>query len=124
VCRQAKAINKAVEAVLRLSADELPVIPGMPDAPESYRRLLALHGEISRLTGDNTYFLGCRDAARVCPGLSYQLANEINRSLDRLGVIQIVRVGAARRNGNATEFRYLLAQTNHPSQEDDVELSL
>jgi hypothetical protein len=39
-------INKALEAVSDRSADELPVIPGIPDAPESYRRLAALHHEI------------------------------------------------------------------------------
>src|SRR5437867_13456714 len=42
-------LNKALEAVRKLSASELPVVPGIPDAHESWRRVLALHREISRL---------------------------------------------------------------------------
>jgi hypothetical protein len=75
-------INKALEVVLKLPVSKLPEISGIPDAPESLCRLAALHHEISRLTGGNTHFLSCRDAAKACPGLSYQLANEINRALE------------------------------------------
>ncbi len=75
-------INKALEVVLKLPVSKLPEISGIPDAPESLCRLAALHREISRLTGGNTHFLSCRDAAKACPGLSYQLPNEINRALE------------------------------------------
>lgn len=105
-------INKAVAAVAQLSVSELPIIPGLPNASEPMRRLAGLHREISRLTGGNTYFLGCRDAAKACPGLTHQKANQINRALTRLGVVKIVRVGDERPNGKATEFRYLLPQTD------------
>jgi len=104
-------INKALAAVAQLSVSELPIIAGLPNASEAMRRVAGLHREISRLTGGNTYFLGCRDAAKACPGLTYQKANQINRALDRLGVIKIVRVGDERPNGKATEFRYLPPET-------------
>src|SRR5262245_56842438 len=40
-------LNKARENVSKLPPSELPIIPGMPGAPESWRRLTALHGELS-----------------------------------------------------------------------------
>src|SRR5205823_5536750 len=98
--------NKALEAVSKLSVSELPIIPGVRNAPESWRRVMALHRELSRLSGGKTYFLSCRDAAKACPGLSHQQAYNINLALAQLGMIKIVRVGEARPNGRrATEFR-------------------
>jgi len=101
--------TKALEAVVNLSPSELPVIPGMPDAPESWRRQAAMHREMSRRSRGNTYFLSCRDAAKAFSGMSYQAAGDIRRALERLGVIKIVRVGDQRPNGKASEFRYLLS---------------
>ena len=102
-------LNKALEAVGKLSASELPVVPGIPDAHESWRRVLALHREMSRLCGGKTYFLSCRDTAKAFLGLSYQTAHNINLALERLGVIKIVRVGKAHPDGGrASEFRYPL----------------
>jgi hypothetical protein len=66
---------------------------------------------MSRLTGGNTYFLGCRHAAKACLGLTHQKANKVNRALARLHVIKIVHVGDERPNGKATEFRNLLPDT-------------
>jgi hypothetical protein len=106
-------IRKALEAVSNLSASELPAIPGYADARESWRRLAALHRELFRLSGGKTYFLGCRDAAKVHPGLIHQTAYNINLALARLGVIKIVRVGDARENGRASKFRYLLSQSEN-----------
>jgi CHC2 zinc finger len=57
--------NKALEAVSKLSVSELPAIPGAPDAPEGWRRVAALHRELSRLAANGTYFLSYRDAAKV-----------------------------------------------------------
>ena len=34
--------------------------------------------------------------------------SDINHTLERLGVIKVVRVGDQRSNGKASEFRYLL----------------
>jgi CHC2 zinc finger len=104
-------IRKALEAVSNLSASELPAIPGYADARESWRRLAALHRELFRLSGGKTYFLGCRDAAKVHPGLSHQTAYNINFALARLGVIKIVRAGDSRPGGKASQFGYLLSQT-------------
>jgi hypothetical protein len=106
-------LNKALEAVSKLSPSELPMIPGMPDTPESLRRVAALHREMSRLCEGKTYFLGCRDAAKASPGLSHQTAYNINLALAQLGLIEIVRVGDAHPNGKASRFRYLLAQTEN-----------
>jgi hypothetical protein len=39
--------------------------------------------------------------------------SDINHALERLGVIKIVRVGDQRPNGKASEFRYLLSQTEN-----------
>ena len=103
--------KKALEAVSKLPLSELPMIPGIPDAPESWRRVAALHCEMSHRSGGNTYFLSCRDTAKADPSLSHQSAYNINLALARLGVIGIVCVGDARPNGKASKFRYPLAQT-------------
>jgi hypothetical protein len=95
-------LNKALEAVLALK--EYPDIPGIPGAPESWRRVAALHRELSIRTGGYTYFLSCRDAAKASPGLSFQRAADIAQVLERAGVIAIMRVGNKRK---ASEFRYL-----------------
>jgi DNA primase (bacterial type) len=108
-------LNKALEAVAELSPDELPVIPAIPEASVSWRRLAALHCEMSCRSGGNTYFLSCRDAANVFPGLSYQAVSDINHVLARLRVIKIVRVGDRRPNGKASQFQYLLSQTEDRS---------
>jgi hypothetical protein len=105
--------KKALEAVSKLSPSELPMIPGMPDTPESLRTVAALHREMSRLCEGKTYFLSCRDTAKAVPGLSHQTAYNINLVLERLGVIKIVRVGDARPNGKASKFRYLLSQSEN-----------
>jgi len=64
--------------------------------------------------------LGCRDTAKACQGLSYSPANEINRALERAGLIKIVRVGDARPNGGkASQFRYLLPQIENVADEAD-----
>jgi len=110
---ESDTINKALENVSMLASSERPAIPDYTNAPESSRRVAALHREMWRLTGGNTYFLSCRDAAKAVPGLSHQAACDINRALERLGVIMIVRVGDLRPNGKASQFRYLLSQSEN-----------
>jgi hypothetical protein len=113
-------LRKAVEAVSKLSASELPVIPGMPEAPESWRRVAGLHCELSRRSDGKTYFLSCRDAAKVYDGLSHQAAYTITLALARLGVIKIVCKGKAGSNsGEAAEFRYLLPESESGEEGDD-----
>jgi hypothetical protein len=63
--------------------------------------------------------LSCRDTAKAFPGLRHQTAYTINLALAQLGVIEIVRVGDARPNGKASEFQYLLSQTENRDDEDD-----
>jgi hypothetical protein len=106
---EGETIKNALESVLKLPVSELPVIPDYADAPESWRRMVALHRELWQRSGGDTYFLTCRDAAKAVPGMNHQTAYNINLALDRLGVIKVVRVGDARPNGGrASEFRYLL----------------
>jgi hypothetical protein len=102
-------LNKALKAVAKLSVSQLPAIPEIPDAPESLRRVAALHRELSRLCGGKKYFLTCRDAAKASCGLSHQKACNINLALAQLGVIKIVRAGDSRPGGKASQFQYLLS---------------
>jgi len=109
---EGETIEKALKAVSKLSTAQLPMIPGYDNAPENWRRVAALHRELSRSCRGNTYFLSCRDGALIHSGLSYQAVSDINRTLERLGVIKVVRVGDQRPNGKASEFRYLLADAD------------
>ena len=102
-------LNRALETVAKLSPDELPVIPEIPHASERLRRVAALHRELSRLCGSKTYFLTCRDTAKVFPGLRHQAAWNINGALAQLGVVEVVRAGDPHPGGRASQFRYLLA---------------
>src|SRR5205823_6632016 len=90
---EGETIKKALASVSKLSPSQLPMIPGYPNAPESWRRVAALHRELLRLCRHNIYFMSCRDAAQVLPGLSYQAVSNINHALERLGVIKVVHVG-------------------------------
>ena len=96
-------------ALAGISASPLPEIPGRADAPESWQSVAALHRELARQSPSGTYFLSCRDAAKAHPSLNKDSANNINRALAQLGVIEIVRIGAPHPGGNASEFRYLLS---------------
>jgi hypothetical protein len=109
---EGETIEKARAAVLKLLPTQLPTIPRYPNAPESWRRVAALHRELFRLCRGNTYFLSCRHGAKAHSGLSYQAVSDINHTLERLGVIKLVRVGDQRPNGKASEFRYRLADAD------------
>jgi hypothetical protein len=113
--------GEALELALsRLPASALPEIPGMPDAPEHWRTLAALHRELARQSASGTYFLSCRDAARAHASLNKDSANTINHALAQLGVIKVVRIGVARPGGKASEFRYLLATAIEPPRFESV----
>lgn len=99
----------ALENVAKLSRNELPIIEGKPNAPESWQRLTALHQELARLRGKPTYFLSYRDAAEVFDGMTHQQAFDITGALFTLGVTDFVSKGKAGLNSRkAAEFRYLL----------------
>ena len=97
------------------------MIPGFPDAPEHWRRLAALHRELSRPCGAGIYFLSYRDAAKVYDGLrSHQEAHTSTLALARLGVIKIESKGKAGLNSRkAAEFRYLLPDSENGAEADD-----
>ena len=120
---EGQTITEALAYVSRLSSSKLPVIPDMPDAPESWRRIAALHRELARRSANGIYFLTCRDAAKAFPGLSHQAAYNINLALTQLGVVELVHRGDARPiGGRASQFRYLLAQTENAAQQaEEVE---
>jgi hypothetical protein len=105
---EGKALKKALERVSTLSVLDLPVLSNIAVAPESWRRVAALHRELARQSADGMYFLGCRDAAKAHHGLNKDSANNINRALAQLGVISLVRIGDTRPGGKASEFRFLL----------------
>ena len=123
---EGQTIIEALAYVSRLSSSKLPMIPDMPDPPKSWRRIAALHRDLSRRSASGIYFLSCRDAAQAFPGLSHQTAHNINLALAQLGVVEIVHRGDARPNGGrASQFRYLLPQTENAapeSEEQDVEI--
>jgi hypothetical protein len=102
------ALKKALEHVSTLSVSALPLLPGIMDAPESWRRVAALHRELARQSANGIYFLSCRDAAKVHPGLNKDSALTVNRALEQLGVIKCEHLGDPRPGGKASEFRYLL----------------
>ena len=117
-------ISQAVEVVSKLPVSDLPIIPGMPNAPENLRRIAALHRELSRRSTrkDKGYFLSCRDAAKAHPGLSKSEAAIINNALVQLGVIEIVRPGEQIPGGDASEFRYLLSETDGTAEDSGLDL--
>jgi len=47
------------------------------------------------------------------------IADNINRTLERLGVIKVVRAGDQNPVGKASEFRYLLSQSKNCAENDD-----
>ena len=117
-------INKALEAVSKLAPSQLPTIPDYADAPESWRRLLALHCELSsRSTRKNKiYFLSYRDAAKAHNELSHQVSYDITHAFERLGIIKIVDKGKACPNGGkAAEFRYLLPLADRKTTKPTLE---
>jgi hypothetical protein len=74
---------------------------------------------VSRRSNGQGYFLSCRDAAKVGEGLSHQEAHAITGALVTLGVIEIVRKGQPGLNSReASEFRYLLSQSENGTDED------
>jgi hypothetical protein len=105
---EGEALKKALEHILTLSVVDLPILPGIAEAPESWRRLSALHRELARQSPNGTYFLSCRDAAKAHPSLNKDSALSINRALAQLDVIEFVRLGDPRPLGKASEFRYRL----------------
>jgi hypothetical protein len=105
---EGEALEKALEHILTLSVADLPILPGIAEPPDNWRRLAALHRELARQSSNGTYFLSCRDAAKAHHGLNKDSANNINRALALLGVISLVRIGDTRPGGKASEFRYLL----------------
>jgi CHC2 zinc finger len=112
-------LEKALENVSKLLPDKLPTLPSVPEKfREKYRRLAALHREMSRLCEGKIYFLSYRDAAKVCDGLTHQEAHAITYGLATVGAIEIVRKGKAGLNSReASEFRYLLPQGENGAQE-------
>src|SRR4029453_6648793 len=121
---EGETLNKALEAVSKLSLPQLPEILVDPGAPQSWRRIAALHRELSRPSANGTHFLSYRDAAKACVGLSHQQAHDITGALVRAGVIKIVKKGKAGLNSKkAAEFRYLLPQAGNGTPQNERKAS-
>jgi len=119
-------IAEALEYVSKLTEAELPIVPGYGNAVAA-RKLIALHRELSRRSTkkDRVYFLSYRDSAKVCDGLSHQEAHTITFALASVGVIEFVNKGKPGLNsGEAAEFRYLLADSEHGAENDDGRLEI
>ena len=115
---EGETLKKAVENVSKLSPDQLPEIPGLPNAPESWRRLLSLHRELACLIANGIYFLSYRNAAAIC-GMTHQEAHTITGVLVTLGAIDIVDKGKAGLNSRrAAEFRCLLPRNGNSAEAD------
>jgi hypothetical protein len=113
-------LDEALQYASKLTEGELPLIPGYGNALQP-RRIAALHRELARRSKekDKRYFLSYRDAAKVCPALSQQEAHALTFALASVGVIEIVNKGKAGLNsGKASEFRYLLPQTEKGVDDD------
>jgi 5S rRNA maturation endonuclease (ribonuclease M5) len=94
----------------RARALPLPEIPGFIDAPDSMRKIAALHRELQRATGDVPHFLTAEDA-REFAALKHKIkAHRIQLRLadDRLGVLRCVKRGDPRKGGKPTVWLYLL----------------
>src|SRR5262245_35731915 len=78
---EGEALKKALECVWSFGIDDLPALPGMPNAPESWRRLAALHRQLARQSANGIYFLSCRDAARAHLSLNKDSASNIQHVL-------------------------------------------
>jgi integrase len=115
---EGETLRKEMENVSKLSLDQLPAIPAVPNPPETSRRLLSLHRELSRLSANGIYFLSYRDAAEIS-GVTHQTAHTITAALVTLGAIKIVNKGKAGLNSRkAAEFRYLLSEGDNSAQAD------
>ena len=104
--------RRMVQRVEKLTADELPVISAFEgEAPESWRRIAALHREKARQAKGGVYELSCRDAANALEGWDFRDAFVLNDALVMAGVIAKAENGAAtagKQKGVATKWRYLL----------------
>lgn len=102
---EGEALKKAFGRISTFSPSELPELSAVP---ESWRWVLALHRELARQSANGTYFLGCRDTAKAHRSLNKDSANNVNRALEQLDAISLVKTGEMRPGGAASEFRYLL----------------
>ena len=104
------AFRRMIKTVVDLPANELPVISAfMGDAPETWRRIAALHREKARQAKGGVYELSCRDTANALEGWDHREAHALNDALAKACVIERVENGVpGKRKGVAARWRYLL----------------
>jgi hypothetical protein len=102
--------RRMVLTVAKLPVSELPVISAFEgEAPETWRRVAALHREKARQAKGGVYELSSRDTANALEGWDHQAAHALNDVLAEAGVIKKAENGAAgKQRGKATKWRYLL----------------
>lgn len=103
-------LTSAIRKVAQLTLSDLPAIPKNPHAPEEWRRIAALHRELSIYHKGGEHFLSYRNAAKVVPGLSHQQVHTLTLALKRFGVFDIVDPGRPGKSGRAAVFVYLLPE--------------
>jgi hypothetical protein len=87
---EGEALKKALKHVSTLPTLALPILPKITEAPESWRRLAALHCELARQSANGTYFLTCRHAAKAHPVLNKDSALTVNRALEQLALSNVI----------------------------------
>jgi len=88
----------------------LPAIPGFIDAPDSMRKIAALHRELQRASNSAPHFCTAEDA-REFAGLKHKIeAHRIQSRLadDRMGVLRCVKRGDPHKGGRPTLWLFLL----------------
>jgi hypothetical protein len=88
----------------------LPEIPGFTDAPDSMRKIAALHRELQRASNGAPHFCTAEDAREFAALKHKTEAHRIQLRLadDRLGVLRCVKRGVPRKGGKPTLWLYLL----------------
>ncbi len=88
----------------------LPAIPGFIDAPDSMRKIAALHRELQRASNSAPHFCTA-EHAREFAGLKHKIeAHRIQLRLadDRMGVLRCVKRGDPHKGGRPTLWLFLL----------------
>jgi hypothetical protein len=114
-------IVTAISNVAGLGLRDLPDIPGYSLASGNYKRILALHREMSLLSGGKEYFLSRRSMQEVAHGKvnRYEVGN-VCVLLEVYGQIKIVDRGKPRQGPGkgAARYRYIGPRQSNVATDD------
>lgn len=103
--------NSLEEAKARLDREPLPAVCARYTS-ERIRRLLALCYHLQQMQGGSPFFLGMRDAARICGGLTPTAAGKLLKGLIADGYLVLVDKGDHR---HAFRYRFIDSTTPGPT---------